>query len=107
MFWREKTEKPSELKIVCPGVFKSLLSNTAATSRMWPFKLKLINSKPLRLTGHISGAQETHVAVVQYWAMQIKNVSIIPESSVGQHLSSERSWEIKFFDLYEVFFIPI
>ena len=40
MFWREKTEKPSELKIVCPGVFKSLLSNTAATSRMWPFKLK-------------------------------------------------------------------
>lgn len=87
MFWREKTEKPSELKIVCPGVFKSLLSNTAATSRMWPFKLKLINSKPLRLTGHISGAQETHVAVVQYWAMQIKNVSIIPEGSVGQHLS--------------------
>ena len=51
---------------------------------MWLFKLKLIKSKPLCLTGHSSGAEETHVTVVQYWAMQIKNVSIIAESSIGR-----------------------
>lgn len=43
---RKQKEKPSELKIICPGVFKSVLSSIAATSHMQPlFKVKLIRIK--------------------------------------------------------------
>lgn len=44
-FHRKEKEKLSELKIVCPGIFKSVLSNIALTGYMWLFKFKLIKSK--------------------------------------------------------------